>query len=122
MAGINVIAAGTDAEASRLFTSAQRRATGMVRGMRGYLPPPINDIETFWSPSEKAQVSRMLACSIVGGPETLRRGLEAFIARTGADELMVAAAIFDHAARVRSYAILDEVARDLGLATRDLAA
>jgi luciferase family oxidoreductase group 1 len=122
MAGINVIAAGTDAEASRLFTSAQQRATGMVRGMRGYLPPPINDIDTFWSPSEKAQVSRMLACSIVGGPETLRRGLEAFIARTGADELMVAAAIFDHAARVRSYAILDEVARDLGLATRDLAA
>lgn len=122
MAGINIIAAGTDAEASRLFTSAQQRATGMVRGMRGYLPQPINDIETFWSPSEKAQVGRMLACSIVGGPETLRQGLEAFIARTGADELMVAAAIFDHGARVRSYAILDEVARDLGLATRDLAA
>ncbi|MCZ8101325.1 MAG: LLM class flavin-dependent oxidoreductase [Burkholderiales bacterium] len=122
IAGINIIAAGTDAEASHLFTSAQQRATGMVRGMRGYLPPPINDIETFWSPSEKAQVSRMLACSIVGGPETLRRGLEAFITRTNADELMVAAAIFDHGARVRSYAIMDEVARDLGLATRDLAA
>ncbi len=122
MAGINIIAAGTDAEASRLFTSAQQRATGMVRGMRGYLPHPINDIETFWSPSEKAQVGRMLACSIVGGPETLRRGLEAFITRTGADELMVAAAIFDHGARVRSYSILDEVARDLGMVTRDLAA
>jgi luciferase family oxidoreductase group 1 len=122
MAGINVIAAGTDAEANRLFTSAQQRATAMVRGMRGYLPRPINDIETFWSPSEKAQVGRMLACSIVGGPETLRRGLEAFIARTAADELMVAAAIFDHGARLRSYSILDEVARDLGMVTRDLAA
>jgi len=122
MAGLNVIAAGTDAEARRLFTSAQQRATSMVRGVRGYLPQPIDDIETFWSPSEKAQVSRMLACSVVGGPETLRRGLEAFVARTGADELMVASAIFDHDARVRSYAILDEVARDLGLATRNRAA
>jgi len=122
MAGLNVIAAGTDAEARRLFTSAQQRATSMVRGVRGYLPPPIDDIETFWSPSEKAQVSRMLACSVVGGPETLRRGLEAFVAGTGADELMIASAIFDHDARVRSYTILDEVARDLGLATRDQAA
>jgi luciferase family oxidoreductase group 1 len=120
MAGINIIAADTDAEANRLFSSAQQRATMMVRGTRGYLPPPIDTIESFWSPSEKTQVDRMLACSIVGGPETLRRGLEAFIARTGADELMVAAAIFDHGARLESYAIVDEVARDLGLATGDV--
>ena len=117
MADVNIIAAETDAEAQYLFTSAQQRATGIFRGARGYLPPPIDDIEGYWSPSEKMQVGRMLACSIVGGPETVRRGLEAFIANTGADELMVAAAIFDHKARIRSYGILDGVAKDLGLQT-----
>jgi luciferase family oxidoreductase group 1 len=122
MAGVNIIAAETDAEAQRLFTSAQQRATGIFRGARGYLPPPIDDIESYWSPSEKMQVGRMLACSIVGGPETVRRGLEAFIANTGADELMIAAAIFDHKARIRSYEIVDNVARGLGLQTQDRAA
>lgn len=111
-AGVNVIAADTDAEAQHLFTSAQQRAAGIFRGVRGYLPPPIDDIETFWSPMEKVQASRMLACSIVGSPDTVRKGLEAFIARTGADELIVAAAIFDHEARKRSYSILDEVAAE----------
>jgi luciferase family oxidoreductase group 1 len=122
MAGVNIIAAETDAEAQRLFTSAQQRATGIFRGVRGYLPPPIDDIERFWSPSEKMQVGRMLACSIIGGPETVRLGLEAFIAKTGADELMIAAAIFDHKARIRSYEILDGVAKALGLQTQDIAA
>lgn len=109
MAGINVFAAETDAEARYLFTSAQQRAALIFRGARGYLPPPIDDIESFWSPHEKYQAERMLECSIVGGPETVREGLERFIAGTKADELMVASAIFDHGARVRSYGILDEV-------------
>jgi alkanesulfonate monooxygenase SsuD/methylene tetrahydromethanopterin reductase-like flavin-dependent oxidoreductase (luciferase family) len=47
-----------------------------------------------------------LACSVVGGPETVRRGIEEFAARTGADELMVTAQVFDHAARLRSFEIL----------------
>ena len=116
MAGINVFAAETDAEARHLFTSAQQRAVGIFRGKRGTLPPPIEDIETYWSPTEKMQASRMLACSLVGSRQTIRAGLERFIAETGVDELMVAAAIFDHDARVRSYQILDEVARSLGAA------
>ena len=116
MAGINVFAAETDAEARHLFTSAQQRAVGIFRGKRGTLPPPIDDIESYWSPAEKIQASRMLACSLVGSRQTIRAGLERFIAETGVDELMVAAAIFDHDARVRSYQILDEVARSLGAA------
>ncbi|MDB5512114.1 MAG: hypothetical protein JWR08_1597 [Enterovirga sp.] len=113
MAGVNVIAADTDAEARRLFTSAQQSFTNMFRGTRGKLPPPIDDIETYWSPSEKVQASRMLARSFVGSPDTVRRGLEAFVAETGADELMVAAAIHDHSARLRSYEILADVGRSL---------
>jgi luciferase family oxidoreductase group 1 len=113
MVGINVIAADTDAEARRLFTSAQQAFTNMIRGTRGLLPAPIDDIETYWSPVEKAQASSMLACSFVGSPETVRRELETFLARTGADEVMVAAAIHDHSARLRSYEILADVAPGL---------
>ncbi len=82
MVACNVIAADTDAEARRLFTSAQQAFTNMLRGTRGRLQPPIDDIESYWTPPEKAQASRMLACSFVGGPETVRKGLEAFIAET----------------------------------------
>jgi luciferase family oxidoreductase group 1 len=109
MLGVNVIVADTDAEARRLFTSVQQSFTHMVRGTRGKLPRPIDDIETFWSAGEKAHVRGMLECSFVGSAETVRRGLADFIARTGADELMVASAIHDHSARLRSYEILSEL-------------
>ena len=106
MVGVNVIAADTDAEARRLFTSAQQAFTNVLRGTRGKLQAPIEDIENYWTPAEKAQASRMLACSFVGAPETVRNGLEELVERTGADELIVAAAIYDHAARLRSYELL----------------
>jgi luciferase family oxidoreductase group 1 len=108
MVGANVIAADTDAEARRLFTSAQQAFTNLLRGARGQLAPPIDDIERYWSPAEKAQASRMLACSFVGSPATVRAGLTRFVAETGADELIVAAGIFDQAARLRSYELLAE--------------
>ena len=113
MAGLNVIAAETDDEARRLFTSVQQSFANMVRGTRGLLSPPIDDIETYWSPAEKAHASRMLACSIVGSPSTVRRELQRFVTRTGADEFMVVSAIYDQGARLRSYEILADVARSL---------
>lgn len=113
MVGVNVFAADTDAEARYLFTSAQQRVIGMIRGRRGQLPPPVEDIESLWSPDEKAHVARMLACSFVGSAETVRAGLERFIADTGADELIVASAIHDHAKRLRSYEILSGIVSDL---------
>ena len=106
--GVNVIAAETDEEARRLFTSAQQSFTRMFRGTRGKLPPPIDDIETFWTPMEKRQASGMLACSVVGSPETVRRGIERLAERTRADEFIVAAAVWDQQARLRSYEILAE--------------
>jgi luciferase family oxidoreductase group 1 len=117
MVGLNVVAAETDAEARRLFTSAQQAFTNLLRGTRGQLRPPIDDIETYWTPSEKARASNMLTCSFVGARETVRRGLEAFIEETGADELMVASAVYDHEARLRSYEILAEVRTALGRET-----
>jgi luciferase family oxidoreductase group 1 len=117
MVGVSVVAADTDAEARRLFTSAQQSFTNLLRGTRGQLRPPIDDIEAYWTPAEKARVSGMLACAFVGSRETIRRGLQAFIEETGADELIVACAIYDHAARLRSYEILAEVRNALGLET-----
>ncbi len=106
MVGVNVIAADSDAEARRLFTSVQQQFANRFRGARGQLPPPIDDIETYWSPAEREQASAMLACSFVGSGETVARGLKSFVEQTGADEVMVAAAIFEHSARRRSYEIL----------------
>jgi alkanesulfonate monooxygenase SsuD/methylene tetrahydromethanopterin reductase-like flavin-dependent oxidoreductase (luciferase family) len=76
-------------------------------------PPPIDDIETYWTPLEKMQASLMLRQSIVGSPATVRAGLENFASATQADELMVVSAIYDPAARLRSYEILADVARGL---------
>jgi luciferase family oxidoreductase group 1 len=109
MAGVNVIAADTDDEARRLFTSAQQQFTNLFRGRPGRLPRPIDDIERYWTPPEKTQASSMLACSFVGSAATVRREMSRFVERTGVDEVIVAAAIYDHAARLRSYEILAEV-------------
>ncbi|WP_201829357.1 LLM class flavin-dependent oxidoreductase [Microvirga zambiensis] len=109
MVGVNVIAADTDEEARHLFTSPQQSFTNIFRGARGKLQPPIDDIESYWTPNEKAQAMNMLSCSFVGSAKTVREGLEGFIAETGADEVMVAAAIYDHGKRLRSYEILSKV-------------
>jgi luciferase family oxidoreductase group 1 len=113
MPGINVVAAETDEEARHLATSLQQRFVGMVRGARGKLQPPIDDIEQYWSQAEKAHVSGMLRYAFVGSPETLKRALGAFIRETQADEIMITAPIFDHEKRKRSYELVAEIAAGL---------
>jgi alkanesulfonate monooxygenase SsuD/methylene tetrahydromethanopterin reductase-like flavin-dependent oxidoreductase (luciferase family) len=73
------------------------------------LPAPIDDIDGYWTPVERAQVAAMLACSFVGTPATVRTGLQDFMARAQVDEVIVAAAIYEHAARLRSYELLADV-------------
>jgi len=87
----------------------------MQRGVRGPLPRPIDPavMDTMWNPREKAAVANMLTASAVGGPATLRRQLAAIVEQTGADELIAAGAIHDHAARLHSYELLAEVGRGL---------
>jgi luciferase family oxidoreductase group 1 len=114
MAGLHVVAAETDAEARRLFTSAQQSFTNLRRGRPGPLPPPIDDIEAFWSPPEKELAAHMQRYAVVGSPETVRQGLERFLELTGADELMIVTSVYEHAARVRSVEIVAEVGRSLG--------
>ena len=109
MAGANVIVADTDAEARRLFTSVQMRFVGMVRNERGLLQPPIDDIDSYWTATERLHASRMLTCSFVGSPKTVESQLRDFVARTGIDELMVASAIYDQSAKLRSFELLQEL-------------
>jgi luciferase family oxidoreductase group 1 len=108
MVGVNVVAADSDDEAAFLFTSIQQRFLGMQRGRRGPLPRPIApaELESMWTAQEKAGVQRMLAATAVGAPDSVRRQLDAIVERTRADELIVAGAIHDHAARLRSYELL----------------
>ncbi len=110
MVGVNVVAAATDAEARRLATTQQMAFANIFRGARSLSQPPIDDIESYWSPAEKAQAMRMLARSIVGSPETVRMGLEALVAETGADELIVVSDVYDHPTRLRSFEIIAEAA------------
>ncbi len=116
MAGLQMVAADSDAEARRLFTSSQQAFMRLRSGMPGKLPPPVDDIEPLLDHASRAMLDHALAEAIVGGPQTVRKGVEDFIARTGVDEIIVAAQVYDHEARVRSYELLAEVREDLAKA------
>ena len=113
MLGVNIVAAGSDAEAKRLFTTQQQSFINLRRGRPGLIPPPIDDIESYWTPTEKFGVERALACAVIGDATTVKQGIEAFVERHRPDELMVTANVFDHEARCRSFAIVADVREKL---------
>ncbi|MDI4655805.1 LLM class flavin-dependent oxidoreductase [Xanthobacter autotrophicus] len=106
MAGINVIAAETDDEARHLATTQQMSVADIFRGARGLSQPPIDDIEAYWTPMEKAQAARFLSRSVVGSPQTVRAGIDAFVAETLVDEVMIVSDVFDHQKRLASYRMI----------------
>jgi luciferase family oxidoreductase group 1 len=114
MLGINVFAAERDDEARRLFTSLQQAFVNLRRGHPGPLPPQVDDFDERLTPMDRLAITEMLACSIVGSPESVRRGIASFVAATDADELMVTSQIFDHAARLRSYEITAQMRERIG--------
>ena len=109
MLGAVVVAAETDEEARFLFSSLQQSSLNNRIGRPGRVPAPVADFEARLDPYARAILADALSAAIVGGPETVRHGLDEFIARTGADELMITANIFDHEKRKRSFAIVAEV-------------
>ena len=113
MIGVNVFAAPTDAEARWLFSSLQQAFLNLRLGQPGKLPPPVEGLEATLEPYARAMLQNALSCSVVGGPETVRAGMEALAAATGADEFMVTAQIHDHAARKRSFEILAGVRQQI---------
>jgi len=117
MLAANVLAADSDKEARRQFTSQQQSFINLRRGMPTQVPPPIDDMDAYWSPGEKAMVDHSLAVSFVGSADTVERGLRRFIDAMQPDELMITAHIYDQAARVRSIELVAGVRDRLAAAT-----
>ncbi len=113
MVGVNVIAADSNREAERLFTTLQQMFLNLIRGRPQLMPPPVESMDSLWNAGEAAYVSRMTQYSVVGGPHKLRDGLESILTETVADEIIVTAQIFDHAARLRSFEIAAQVFKDI---------
>ncbi|HEY3049911.1 MAG TPA: LLM class flavin-dependent oxidoreductase [Polaromonas sp.] len=105
----NVVAAETDAAAQYQFSSIQQAMTNLLRGTPGPMPAPIDDIDSYWSPAERAGVQRMLKYAIAGSAETLETKLHHFIADTEANELMITTHIYDPAIARRSLEITAQV-------------
>jgi alkanesulfonate monooxygenase SsuD/methylene tetrahydromethanopterin reductase-like flavin-dependent oxidoreductase (luciferase family) len=105
MAALNVFAADTQEEARYIMTSMQQAFINLRTGRPGPLPPPVENLEERLEPYERQILEHTMSCSVVGTPETVKAGLAAFAARTGADELMTTAQIFDHDKRLRSVEI-----------------
>jgi luciferase family oxidoreductase group 1 len=119
MVGVNVFAADTDAEARRLFTSLQQAFLNLARGTPRELPAAVESMDDLWTDAERAQVGRMTRVSAVGSPATVRAGLEAVLAATGADEVIATAHIAEHAARRRSFELAAAAFADINAARRD---
>lgn len=109
MACVNVVAAQTDREAERLATSLKQFFVGVVTGKRKLLQPPVDSLAGLWSIYEEEAANQMLAVSFIGGPERIKRDMNAFLDQTQIDEVMVTSHIFDHQARLNSYQIFREV-------------
>jgi luciferase family oxidoreductase group 1 len=118
MAAAAVFAADNDALATRLFTSLQQSFVNLRRGAPGPLPPPVDSMDGLWNPTERAGVDDAFSEAIVGSGATVKRGIEEFVGRTGIDEMIVTAAIFDHAARLRSFEIVAGAAIGAGTSAR----
>ena len=108
MLGLNIAAAETEEEARFLFSSTQQSFINIRSGRPGKLPPPVSDMDSRLDRYARDMLDDALACTIVGGLDTVRRGLDQFAERTGADEFMVTSNIFDHDKRKRSFEILAE--------------
>ena len=105
MLGFNLFAADSDDEAHFLASSWQQAFVNLRSGRPGRLPPPVAHYRQQIGPAENALLESVLSCAAIGAPDTARAQLQAFIARTGADEIMLASGIHDHAARLHSYEI-----------------
>ena len=109
MLGVTVVAADSDEDARWLFTSLQQTFVNLRRGRPTQVPPPSREFERELTPLDHAQLDSVLSHAVVGSPDTVRAGLDRFVSQTGADELIIASQLFDHATRLRSFEIVAEI-------------
>ncbi|WP_187261475.1 LLM class flavin-dependent oxidoreductase [Pontibacter beigongshangensis] len=110
MACVNVTAADTDDEAKHLATSLYQSFLNVIRGTAKPMQAPVSSMEGLWDASEQYAVHQMLRYTFIGGPETVKNQLQAFLEETQVDEIMIASHIYDHAARLKSYEIVSTLA------------
>jgi luciferase family oxidoreductase group 1 len=113
-AGVPLIAAESDAEAARLATSALQRHLALIRRQPIFVPPPVDSMEGLWTEPERFLVESRLDAAVIGGPETVRRGLEHFLSQTEADELIFTSDLYDHSKRLRSFEIAAQSMKEIG--------
>ncbi|GAA3976872.1 LLM class flavin-dependent oxidoreductase [Mucilaginibacter dorajii] len=117
MACVNVVAADTDEEAERLATSLKHLFIGVITGQRKLLQPPTDNMT--WDPLEEQAVNQMLAYSFIGSKESLKTRLEAFVEKTGVNEIMATSHIFNQAARLHSYELFSQVINELNTVSQE---
>lgn len=105
MIGVPVMAAPSDEEANYLATSAFQRTLGILSGRSTLLPPPREDFWADVEPQAQAAIGRFLACAVIGGPETVQRGMQKLADKTQCDEMILVSDIYDPALRLRSLSI-----------------
>lgn len=113
MVGVNIIAADEQQKAEMLATSMQQAFLGMIRNQRGQLKPPVESMESLWTPYEKAILDKQLSTSMIGDAMSVKSKLEDFLTETKADEVMINSQIFDHQDRLRSYEIISNICKEL---------
>src|SRR4051812_5900569 len=111
--GAGIYAADSDSEAQKIFSSAQLQGLNLIRGRPGKVPPPTDDVQSFWSPDERIAIEHRTRYAAVGGPDAVQRRLRDIIDETGADEIILTAQIFDHSARLRSFEIAATLLREM---------
>ena len=116
MAGVPLVAAESDGEARRLATSAFQRHLRLIRHEPIFVPPPVEIMDGLWSGAEKFLVESRMAIAVIGGPETVRRKLAQLLRETKADELIFTSDLYDHALRLKSFAIAADAMKTLAIA------
>jgi luciferase family oxidoreductase group 1 len=111
MVGMDVIAADTDEEARRLATSGQQQFLSLIRGRPGPLNPPVDSMDALWSPHEETVIRSQSSYAAVGSKDTIRNRVQSILDETQADELIAAAQIYDHQARLYSYKLLADIVK-----------
>ena len=110
--GVPFIGAPTDEEAQYLASSTYQRVLGILTGRRGQLPAPVAGFMDHLDPQAQAAIADFLACAVIGGPETVREGLQQLADATQADEFLLVSDVFDPALRLRSLDIAAQAIRE----------
>lgn len=113
MVGVQVIAAETDAEARRLFTTPQQRFLRLIRNQPVELLPPVDSMEGIWADWERPLVESKLRAALVGSDATVQAGLQRLVTTTGADEVIVVTDTYEPEARLESYRRVAQVAEQI---------